>query len=269
MKSHLTLLSLLLAVNVAVAAPTLKPGGMSEFEVELPTDLRKIAGRGAISPVTRARVTIAVPADFDPGRDCPVMVVSATSDAGYHSSRRLLGDYAATAMAEGWILAAADPAEEVSAGQDDVPLRYALNAAALAALRLQWPRADKAPLAFGGFSGGSKYSGWLAAMFAKGGRRVVGIYLAGINEDTVLQAARELDVLDEAYRNVPVFLQSGETDPISTTADHQRIQEELRRAGFRHLRIEYFPGRHQTEPRLLAVALGWFRALAEPSATRD
>jgi predicted esterase len=192
------------------------------------------------------------------------MVVSATSDAGYHSSRRLLGDYAATAMAEGWILAAADPAEEVSAGQDDVPLRYALNAAALAALRLQWPRADKALLAFSGFSGGSKYSGWLAAMFAKGGRRVIGIYLVGINEDTVLQAARELDVLDDRYRDVPVFLQSGETDPISTTADHQRIREELRRAGFRHLRIEYFPGLHQVEPGLLAAALGWFRALAEP-----
>jgi predicted esterase len=257
----IALLAVLLATAAAIAAPELRSGGLNEFEVELPTDLRKIAGRGELSPVARARVTIALPANFDAARDWPVLVVSATSDRGYQSSRRLLGIYASAALPQGWIAVAADPAEDVSGDEDNVPLRYALNVAALAALRLQWPGVDKAPLAFAGFSGGSKYSGWLAATFASRGRRIIGIYVAGINEDTVLDAARELNVLNESYKNVPVFLQSGETDEISTPADHQRIRDELRRAGFRHLRIEYFPGPHVVDPGPLGVGLAWFREL--------
>ena len=256
------MLPALFLASAALAATGLKAGGLSEFQVELPSELRQLAGRGHLSPVVHALVTIAVPENFDTARDWPVMVISATSDPRYHSSRSLLGAYADTALTEGWILVAADPAENVSAEQDDVALRYALNTAALAALALQWPGADKASLAFGGFSGGAKYSGWLAAAFASQGRTVIGIYLAGINQDTVVSAAQQFKVLDETFRRVPVFLQSGEKDEIATPGDHRGVQEELKRAGFRHIRIEYFPGPHAVDPGPLRTALDWFRELA-------
>ena len=51
--------------STACAAPGLTAGALNEFIVELPADLRKIAGRGTLSPITNARVTIAVPANFD------------------------------------------------------------------------------------------------------------------------------------------------------------------------------------------------------------
>ena len=105
----------------------LKPGGPSEFSVELPQELRQIAARGGPSPVAHALVTVAVPENFDATRSYPVMVISATSDPQYHSSRRLLGTYAEMAIAGGWILVAADPGEEVSVERDDVNLRYALT----------------------------------------------------------------------------------------------------------------------------------------------
>ena len=194
------------------------------------------------------------------------MVISATSDPQYHSSRRLLGAYADAALAVGWILVAADPAEEVSSERDDVALRYALNTAALAVLGLQWPGSGKAPLAFGGFSGGAKYAGWLAAGFASQGRTIIGIYLAGINQDTIVAAAQDFKVLDETYRRIPIFLQSGEKDEIATPADHRRVRDELKRAGFRHIQVEYFPGPHAVDPRPLRTALGWFRELAEQPA---
>jgi predicted esterase len=94
----------------------------------------------------------------------------------------------------------------------------------------------------------------------------MGIYLAGCNQDTVVPAAQQFNVLNDAYKRVPVFLQSGETDVVSTMADHRRVMEEIKHAGFRNVRIEYFPGPHDVEPRLLRTALDWFREVAERAA---
>ena len=262
MNRFLALLPLLFATSAALAAPVLKAGGLTEFNVELPRELRQLAGRGQVSPVAHALVTIAVPANFDPARDWPVIVISATADLQNNSSRRLLGVYADTALAAGWIVVAADPAEYVPGLEDDLPLRYALNIAALAALELQWPGAAKAPLAFGGFSGGAKNSGWLAAAFASRDRPIIGIYLAGINQDTIVSAAQHFKVLNDAYRRIPIFLQSGDRDDVATPADHQRVREELIRAGFANIRVEQFAGPHVVDPGPLLRALNWFRELA-------
>jgi len=258
----LALLSALFAASTAFAATTLKAGGSTHFKVELTPELRNLAGRGQLSPVTHALVTVSVPENFDPALDWPVMVVSATSDPGAHSSRLLLGAYAETARAAGWILVAADPEQDVPRSKDEVALRYTLDVAALAALASQWPGAAKAPLAFGGFSGGSKFSGWLAAAFANDGRTVIGIYVAGMNENIILSAAQDFKVLNEAYKRIPVFLQSGDRDEVATPADHRRIQAELKNAGFKNVRVEYFSGEHDENAGPLRLALDWFRELA-------
>lgn len=270
MKRCILLVAAFVSIVVAATgfADGLAAGGIDEFQVELTPELRRIAGRGELSPATHAAVAVAVPPGFDPARDWPVLIVSATSDRPWHSSRGLLAEYADAGRAEGWILLAADPVPDVPKAQDDATLRFAVSFAALAVLRSQWPGADKAPLAFGGFSGGSKYSGWLAAAFASQGRTVIGIYVAGINLDTISTTARDMNVLDDRYKRVPVFLQSGEKDVVSTPGEHRRVQSELERAGFKHTRIEYFPGRHEVEPALLRTALHWFSELAAHSATR-
>jgi predicted esterase len=267
MNRCLALLPALLVASVALAAPGLTPGSISEFNVELPAELRQMAGRGRLSPVTHALVSIAAPAKIDMAHDWPVLLISATSDPQHHSSRRLLRAYVETALAAGWIVVAADPVEDVTVEQDDVPLRLALTKAAFAALELQWPGAGTAPLAFGGFSGGAKYSSWLAAAYASEGHTVIGIYMAGINRDTLVSAAEHFNVLNAAFKSIPVFLQSGETDEVSTPADHRAIHADLKRAGFRRVRIEYFQGSHDVDPAPLRMALEWFHALfAYPAA---
>ena len=55
----------------------------SEYKVELPAELRRMASRGALSPaVTHAIVTIAVPDKLAPEADAPVLIVSATEPEG-------------------------------------------------------------------------------------------------------------------------------------------------------------------------------------------
>jgi predicted esterase len=266
MKRLLALLPLLFGVATTVAAQGLTLGGITEFKVELPKDLRTMAGRGQLSPLTHALVTIAAPSNLDMAHEFPVMIISATSDPDYNSSRKLLLAYYEIALQSGWILVAADPATEITVAQDDVPMRLALNTAALAVLAKQWPGVNTAPLAFGGFSGGAKYSEWLAASFAGQGRNIIGLYLAGINTSALGEAALQFNVSNDKFKRVPVFLQFGDADRVSTPNDHQNIASELKRAGFKNVQVGVFTGAHEVDPRPLRTALEWFRqfTMAKP-----
>ncbi len=261
MKRFLAMLPALLAA-ATVSAAGLTLGGISEFQVEMSADLRTIAGRGQLSPVTHALVTIAAPSNLDMAREFPVMIISATSDPEYNSSRKLLLAYYEVALQSGWILVAADPATEVPVAQDDVAMRLALNTAAMAVLAKQWPGVNTAPLAFGGFSGGAKYSEWLAASFASQGRNIIGLYLAGINASTLQSAAQSFKVVNDKFKRTPIFLQVGASDKISTPAEHAAVSVELNRLGFKNVRLEAFPGGHEVDPRPFRVALEWFRQFA-------
>jgi predicted esterase len=269
MKRLFALLPALFLASTTYAAPGLKLGGMNDFMVELPRELREMAGRGQLSPVTHVLVTIAAPANLDTAHQWPVLIINATSAPRHNSSRSLLSAYAGVALKAGWILVAADPAPEIGGEKDDVPLRIAINTAALAVLDQQWPAAFNAPLAFGGFSGGAKYSPWLAAAFASRGRNVIGMYLAGVNTNEVSPAAEQFKILDANFKRIPIFLQSGDKDEIATTADHIAIRDELRRLRFKNIRIEYFSGTHEVDPLPLRKALEWFREFgALPVPTR-
>ena len=253
------------AATTGCAATVAPPAALHEFEVALPVEVQAHVKR---SPVAHARITIGVPDDIEVTSDTPVLVVSATADPGYDSSRRLLRLYADAAMASGWIVVAADPSEDVAAEDDDVSLRLLLDLAALAVLERQWPAARDAPLAFGGFSGGAKFSGWLAAAFAAQGHRVVGVYLAGINQDTLVAAATQFKV-DAAFKRIPVFLQAGQDDDVATPTDHRDVAARLKRAGFEHVRLVSFDGSHEVDPAPLGEALRWFREIAAKPITAD
>ncbi len=234
---------------------------IDDIDVEVPAALRASSGAATSSP-THALVRIVTPAHVDASGTPPVLLVSATADAGGNSSRRLLDRYADVAATHGWIAVAADAAEPPADGEDTVSARLVLDATALAALATRRPETARSPLAFAGFSGGAKFAGWLAAAFARQGRTVVGVYQAGINEDTLLTASAQFGALDDRFRHVPVFLQSGHRDEIATPMDHRAIAAKLKKAGFDRVRIVSFDGAHQVDAAPLADALDWFRSVA-------
>jgi len=239
----------------AAALPALKADEVVQFRVELPVEVQPLAGA-----VRVAKVAVATPAAFDPAQPWRVLIVNATSDPGYQSSRRLMAAYRATAADAGWVALAADPDVEVAQREDSLSLRYALASVALDAVHPRWRDAGQAMLAFAGFSGGAKFSGWLAALFTTQGARVNGIFLAGVNEEPVATAARQFKVLDDAYRSVPVFLQAGRSDTVATPDRHREIMAELRKRGFSSVRLEVIDGGHQVDATHLRAALEWFAA---------
>ena len=254
-----------LAAGVCLAAvpePSGSKVAIQSIEVELPQVLREVAGNGKLSPVTRALVDVAFPPGFDLKRPWPILVVNATSDPGFNASRTLMRRYADVATAAGWVIVAADANRELVANQDNVKLRLALGSAALAALQARWPEAANSELAFGGFSGGAKHSGWLAAAFVAQGRKVIGVFQAGINEETVAKAGKQFQVLDAGFKQMPVFLLGGRNDTMATPKAHRGVERRLQRAGFAHVRLDFIDGAHQIDPRPLATALAWFAAEA-------
>ena len=254
------LLSLaLLLVMTGARSEAAEPGELTQLRIELPAEMRMLAGQGGRpSRVTQALVSVAWPPGFDAARDWPVLVVNATSDPGYNSSRALAVAYRAGAAAAGWVVVAADPEPGVPQDDDQLSLRYALDAAALAALQGRWRDADKPLLAFAGFSGGAKYTGWLAALFHGQGARVAGVYMAGVNQDAFGDAVRKFGQKDGAIRQVPVFLQGGLKDRVATPAQHRRVEFDLRDAGFKRVRLEFVPGEHAVDAAPLQGALAWF-----------
>ncbi len=236
-----------------------QPDGVMQWRVDIPEDLRRLAGQGGRPSQARvALVTAAFPPGFDAGRNWPVLLVNATSDPGYNSSRALLAQYRAAAGAAGWVALAADPEPAVSQGDDALSLRYVLGMLTLAAVQPLWRDAAQAPLALAGFSGGAKYAGWLSALFARQGRRVAGVYLAGVNQDPLLPAAEQLGVLDDGFRGMPVFLQSGTADRVATPVQHRRLLSGLERAGFTRLKLATVDRGHEVDAAPLPEALAWF-----------
>lgn len=248
------------ASSPGLPAPSfvLAPGEITEFDALLPDELRRFAGDGRPHEFTEARCAVALPANFTPTHPWPILLVSATSDPGYNSSRRLLRDFAPPALAAGWIVVAADPPRAVSVEADTDTLRYALLAAALTRLREAWPASAEWPRAFGGFSGGAKRSAILGAISALLGRPPIGIFQAGCNQPVLAYVLKIPSLPREAFLATPVFLSSGHRDPIATPAMMDEVAAGLRRAGYGNVKLERFDGGHEVNAAHVEEALRWF-----------
>lgn len=262
---QLSTLAGLLALLVATAfagEPTqlaIPPGEVTEFDAPLGADLRAFAATDRKpSEFTFARCAVAVPPGFAPDRPWPVLLVSATSDPGYNSSRALLRQFAAPALRAGWVVIAADAPRDLPASADTDTLRYALLAGALTRLRAEWPGLAAWPRAFGGFSGGAKRSATLAAFSTLLGHPPIGVYQAGCNQ-AVLRLVVDLPGLPRAaFLRTPVYLSSGTGDRIAPPDIVDDVAGELRHAGFTRLKLAHFEGGHEVHPDHLEEALRWF-----------
>ena len=263
------LAALALAGGLAAAEPApapvaaaFKPGVTTEYVVKLPASLQELAagGAGRKAPATRALCAVALPAGFDPVRPWPVLVVSATtSGRGAVSSRRALARFSGPALAAGWVVVAADPDQPVTLEQDTNGLRYALIKAALAGLNLEWPDFPRWPVAFGGFSGGAKRSAWMAALYVLDGQRPVGVFQGGCNEPTMALALENYRPDPRTFQAIPVFLSSGDQDPVATPEQQHDSCRELQQAGFKRVRLETYLGAHELNAAQVTAALQWFR----------
>src|SRR3954469_8790971 len=212
-----------------LAGQQVQSGGKIEIQFPVSKYFQDVASEaGNPRPVT-GRAVLTFPAGFDPSRPCPILIVTSTSD--FNRTSVMDADwYRAPATAEGWIVLGSDAT--IAPRIDSTQWRLGLLGAALEAIRKEWPQSARWPVAFAGFSGGSKRSGLLGAMLAKSGSvRVCGFFLSGINEDRLGEAYATYHPGGN-FLNVPIWLSSGSSDPVATPQAHNLVKASLERKGF-------------------------------------
>src|SRR3954464_2892221 len=236
-----------LALSGSAGAATLtgqqiQPGGKIEIRFPISKYFQDIAAQAGNPRPETGRAVVTFPAGFDPSRPCPILIVTSRSDFN-RTSARAVDWYRRPATAEGWIVLGSDAT--ISPRIDSTQWRLGLLGAALEAIRKDWPQSATWPVAFAGFSGGSKRSGVLGVMLAKSGSvRVCGFFLSGINEDRLGEAYTTYHPGGN-FLNVPIWLSSGSDDPVATPQAHNVVKASLERKGFKRVRLEQFGGGHQ------------------------
>ena len=241
-----------------LAGQQVLPGAKIEIRFPVSKYFQDIAAQAGNPRPDTGRAVLAFPAGFDPSRPWPILIVTSTSDFN-RTSAMDVDWYRAPATTEGWVVLGSDAT--IAPRIDSTQWRLGLLGAALEAIRKDWPQSAKWPVAFAGFSGGSKRSGVLGVMLAKSGSvRVCGFFLSGINEDRLGEAYRTYHP-GAGLLDVPVWLSSGSSDPIATPQAHNLVKASLERTGFKRVRLEQFGGSHQLKMSEVRRALQWFRQL--------
>jgi len=233
-------------------------GGRIEIHFPVSKYFQDIASQAGNPRPETGHAVLTFPAGFDPARTWPILIVTSTSDFN-RTSAMDVDWYRKPATAEGWVVLGPDAT--IAPRIDSTQWRLALLGAALEAIRKDWPQSARWPVAFAGFSGGSKRSGVVGVMLAKSGSvRVCGFFLSGINEDRLGEAYRTYQP-GPGLLEVPVWLSSGASDPVATPQAHNLVKASLDRIGFKRVRLEQFSGGHQLKLSEVSRALQWFRQL--------
>jgi hypothetical protein len=241
-----------------LAGQQVQPGGKTEIRFPVSKYFQDIASQGGNPRPEMGRAVLTFPAGFDPSRTWPILIVTSTSDFN-RTSAMDVDWYRSPATAEGWVVLGPDATTRPRI--DSTQWRLGLLAAALEAIRKEWPQSSRWPVAFAGFSGGSKRSGILGPMLAKTGSvRVCGFFLSGINEDRLSEGYKTYQP-GRGFLEVPVWLSSGANDTVATPQAHNLVKASLERTGFKRVRLEQFGGGHQLKMSDVRRALQWFRQL--------
>jgi hypothetical protein len=234
-------------------------GSTVRADVPLSPPEKSYAAQGGNPVPLNAVAVLATPANFDPARTWPVLVICSTSDFKRQNRDDLADFYRRVALAEGWVLLAGDGPQH--ARNDNVAWREAMTMAAIDALHRSFAGSEKWPIACAGFSGGGKGVGYVAPFLARNRCHVIGIYITGANEDHLSDGYARLQPGPD-FLNTPIYVSAGRDDRIATVEQQYNVVGSIKRTGFKQIRIGTFHGNHEVNDAQTSIALGWFRKLA-------
>jgi hypothetical protein len=252
--------------QLQLAGQTLTIGGQNEIEVPITDNAAlKTVKDSYKKPSTKAKMLLVLPSDFDPaGKISPLLIVSATTDAGGSSIGSGKANYLPDATNKGYTVMAVDGefGRPPSDG-DSTDFRWALVSSGLNAINKEWPKSKSWPIVTAGVSGGGGYASHQAMMLIQKQAPVIGLLLAVTGWDPtdfpdVLQRTPFVPL-----HNLPIFISAGENDSTAPKEITDKMYQDVTRQGFRNVRFEHFSGGHDLYRQHLQTALDWFREESE------
>jgi surfactin synthase thioesterase subunit len=245
-------------VSLNFAGANFSPGSTVRANVALSAQEKSYAAQGGNPVPPSAVAVLATPANFDPRKTWPVLIICSTSDFKRQNRDDLVQFYQRVGLAEGWVLLAGDGPQH--ARNDTAAWRLAMTMAAIDALHRSFVGSEKWPMACAGFSGGAKGAGSIAPMLARSGCRITGLYLTGVNQDYLSPGyARAQPAAD--FLMTPIYVSAGRDDRIATIEQQYNVAGSVKRTGFNRVRIGTFHGEHEVNDAQTSIALRWFREL--------
>jgi hypothetical protein len=232
------------------------PGSTVRANVPLSAQERSLAGQGGNAVPQSAVAVLATPANFDPTKSWPVLIICSTSDFKRQNRDDLVDFYRRVGLAEDWVLLAGDGPQP--ARNDTAAWRGAMTLAAISALHHSFPGSEKWPVACAGFSGGGKGAGFVAPLLARNGCRMTGIYLTGANEDRLSEGYARVHPSPD-FLSTPIYVSAGRDDRMATVEQQYNVIGSIKRTGFQRIRIGTFHGGHEVNDAQTSIALRWFR----------
>jgi hypothetical protein len=236
------------------------PGSPVRANVPLSAEEKSYAAQGGNAVPPSAVAVLATPANFDPAKSWPVLIICSTSDFRRQNRDDLVQFYRRVGLAEGWVLLAGDGPQH--ARSDTAAWRLAMTMAAIDAFHHSFASSEKWPMACAGFSGGAKGAGTIAPVLARNGCRISGLYLTGVNEDYVSPGYTRAQPGAD-FLTTPVYIAIGHDDRVATQQQQYDVAGSIKRTGFSRIRIGTFRGEHEVNDAQTSIALRWFRDLAK------
>ena len=240
------------------AGTSFSPGSTVRANVPLSSQEKSYAAQGGNPVPPYAVAVLATPANFNPAKSWPVLVICSTSDFKRQNRDDLVQFYQKIGLPEGWVLLAGDGPQH--AKSDTAAWRLAMTMAAIDGLHHSFAGSQKWPMACAGFSGGAKGAGSIAPVIARNGCRITGIYLTGVNQDYLTPGYTRAQPGAD-FLKTPIYVSAGHEDRIATLEQQYNVAGSIKRTGFSRVRIGTFRGEHEVNDPQTSIALHWFREL--------
>ena len=231
--------------------------GVARVVLPLPEDVLKEVAKGD-RPHKELHLGLSLPEGYDPAKPQKFLWVWTPVNSPRDIERGSIGTINAfrqEANAAGWAVFATD----TDIGYPDDEAYSEIVGWALEQMAGTMPAFEDSIFAVGGFSGGAKNATISSGALAARGLKVVGIFMAGSNEDRLEVAQESFKAKKSAYKETRVFFSNGKTDGTASVERVESVVEpSVRRNGAKETKIAPFEGGHQLHREHIGEALRWF-----------
>ena len=243
-----------------------KPGRVYHLRIDLTDAEKEVASDEGNTPPEYAILSIGLPSEYDKEKVYPILFTSVTGNI-YAPNAYSIRSYYQQIQRSNWVVVSVDGDHWPK--HDTIIWRIAMMKAAIRFLDDRSPLFKRAPIAFGGFSGGAKISVYFTYFSTLLGKKPCGLFLGGCNYSPYREASKLTELRRADIQGIPVFYSMGKADEIASLRDSRKVATGMARAGFTEQQFAVHEGGHRLDGFHLLEALQYFQSFIPAAEEKE